>query len=143
MDSSGSMLRVGATCARVRKSLRSSRAERMREAGLPPCRLSTGTAAAMYWTAAQIVTHHASNGCNLKPGDLLGTGTLSGSDRDSLGSLLEITRGGQAPVDLPSGERRTFLEDGDEVPLAARAPRAGFASIGFGECRARILPART
>ena len=70
----------------------------MREAGLPPFRLSTGTAAAMYWTAAQIVAHHASNGCNLNPGDLLGTGTLSGSDRDSLGSLLEITRGGQAPV---------------------------------------------
>ena len=116
---------------------------RMREAGLPPFRLSTGTAAAMYWTAAQIVAHHASNGCNLNPGDLLGTGTLSGSDRDSLGSLLEITRGGQAPVDLPSGERRTFLEDGDEVTLEARAHRDGFASIGFGECLARILPART
>ena len=114
---------------------------RMREAGLPPFRLSTGTAAAMYWTAAQIVAHHASNGCNLNPGDLLGTGTLSGSDRDSLGSLLEITRGGQAPVDLPSGERRIFLEDGDEVTLEARAHRDGFASIGFGECRARIAPA--
>ena len=85
-------------------------------------------------------------GPNLTPGlkacrPRVGTGTLSGSDRDSLGSLLEITRGGQAPVDLPSGERRIFLEDGDEVTLEARAHRDGFASIGFGECRARIAPA--
>jgi fumarylacetoacetase len=116
--------------------------ERMREAGRPPFRLSEGTAANMYWTAAQIVTHHASNGCNLNPGDLLGTGTISGPDRSALGSLLEITRGGAEPVDLPSGERRTFLEDGDEVILEARAHRDGFASIGFGECRARILPVR-
>ena len=109
---------------------------------MPPFRLSHSRASAMYWTAAQIVAHHASNGCNLTPGDLLGTGTISGSDRESLGSLLEMTQGGKSPITLPSGESRTFLEDGDEVMLEARAHRDGFASIGFGECRACILPAR-
>ncbi len=120
----------------------SIRTAKMRDAGMPPFRLSQSRADAMYWTAAQIVTHHASNGCNLTPGDLLGTGTISGPDQGSLGSLLEVTQGGKTPVTLPSGERRSFLEDGDEVLLEARAHREGFASIGFGECRATILPAR-
>ncbi len=113
----------------------------MREKGVAPFRLSKGSSLNMYWTAAQIVAHHASNGCNLTPGDLLGTGTISAPTRDGCGSLLELTEGGKAPIELPSGETRTFLQDGDEVALRARARRDGFASIGFGECRAHVLPA--
>ena len=113
----------------------------MREAGLPPHRLSRGPAANMYWTVAQIVTHHASNGCNLQPGDLLGTGTISAATPDGYGSLLEISRGGTEPVRLPSGETRAFVEDGDEIILSAHAEREGFAPIGFGEARAVVLPA--
>ena len=92
-------------------------------------------------TAAQMVAHHASNGCDLRPGDLLGTGTLSAPGEEGCGSLLEATRGGEAPVRLASGEERRFLEDGDEVLLRARAKREGFAAIGFGECRGAVLPA--
>ncbi|MBH1997857.1 MAG: fumarylacetoacetase [Sphingomonadaceae bacterium] len=114
----------------------------MRARGMMPHRLSKGPASNMYWTAAQIVTHHASNGCNLNPGDLLGTGTISAPTSDGYGSLMEQTNGGKAPVDLPSGEARTFLEDGDEILLTATAHAEGFVSIGFGECRAIVLPAR-
>jgi fumarylacetoacetase len=114
---------------------------RMREAGLAPQVLSRGPASNMYWTTAQILTHHTSNGCNLRPGDLLGTGTISAPGREGCGSMLEITRGGAEPIELPSGETRAFLEDGDEVILAARASREGFVPIGFGECRAVVLPA--
>src|SRR3546814_4902712 len=78
----------------------------------------------MYWTAAQLVAHHTSNGCNLHPGDLLGTGTLSGETETSFGSLLEISRGGTLPLTLPTGETRTFLEDGDELILSAFAQRS-------------------
>ena len=115
--------------------------QRMRDAGMEPLVLSRGAATNMYWTTAQILTHHASNGCNLRPGDLLGTGTISGPDRNSCGSMLEITRGGAEPIELPTGESRAFLEDGDEIVLSARADREGFVSIGFGECRAAVLPA--
>jgi len=115
----------------------------MRAAGTAPHRLSRGSAIHMYWTAAQIVAHHASNGCNLSPGDLLGTGTLSAPTEDGYGSLLEISRGGQAPVTLPGGETRTFLEDGDELNFSARARADGYSPIGFGACRAIISPART
>lgn len=109
--------------------------EKMREQGLPPHRLSHGNAAsAMYWSAAQIVTHHTVNGCNLQPGDLIGTGTLSTADDSGLGSLLEISVGGKQPVTLPSGETRSFLEDGDELILTARAEADGAVSIGFGQC---------
>jgi fumarylacetoacetase len=114
----------------------------MRAAGLPPHRLSHGAARHMYWTVHQIVTHHASNGCNLQSGDLLGTGTISAPTADGYGSLLELTEGGKAPISLPGGETRAFLEDGDEVTLRARAQADGFISIGFGECRARVEPAR-
>uniref|UniRef100_UPI0026188D6A fumarylacetoacetase n=1 Tax=Novosphingobium sp. TaxID=1874826 RepID=UPI0026188D6A len=114
----------------------------MRAAGLPPHRLSHGPATNMYWTVAQIVAHHASNGCDLRPGDLLGTGTISAPTPDGYGSLMELSTGGKTPVTLPSGETRSFLEDGDEVILAATARAAGFAAIGFGECRATVLPAR-
>jgi fumarylacetoacetase len=116
---------------------------RMREAGMAPQLLSRAAASNMYWTTAQIVTHHASNGCNLRPGDLLGSGTISGPTPGSRGSLLEIGNGGAEPVALPTGESRAFLEDGDELILTAHASREGFAPIGFGECRAVVLPAAT
>lgn len=114
----------------------------MREKGIAAHRLSSGPASNMYWTVQQIVAHHASNGCNLQPGDLLGTGTISGPTTDGFGSLMELTEGGKRPFSLPTGEIRTFLEDGDEVLLQARATAAGFVSIGFGECGATVLPAR-
>lgn len=114
----------------------------MRAQGRPPFRLSIGPARNMYWTVGQIVAHHASNGCNLNPGDLLGTGTLSAPTRDGFGSLLELTVGGQEPIALPTGETRSFLEDGDEIILRGRAEAPGFVSIGLGECRAMVLPAR-
>ena len=111
----------------------------MRAEGLPPHVLSRGSAdAAMYWSAAQIVAHHSSNGCNLQPGDLIGTGTLSTDNDGGLGSLLEISRGGKQPVELPSGETRTFLEDGDEVTLRAWCEADGAARIGLGECVGRV-----
>ena len=114
----------------------------MREAGLPPFVLSEGTAAAaMYWSAAQIVTHHASNGCNLMPGDLIGTGTLSTDSPAGLGSLMEISKGGKEPLQLPTGETRSFLEDGDELTLTARCVKPGAVPIGFGWVTGKVLPA--
>jgi fumarylacetoacetase len=115
---------------------------KMREAGEPAHRLSRGAASNMYWTVAQIVTHHASNGCNLNPGDLLGTGTISAPTDDGFGSLTELSRGGSQPVKLPIGEDRGFLADGDEVILSATARADGCVPIGFGECRAMVLSAR-
>ena len=111
---------------------------RMRDAGLPPERLSNGPMTAMYWTAAQLVAHHTVNGCNLQPGDLLGTGTLSSEARETFGSLLELSEGGKRPLTLANGETRSFLDDGDEVIMTAHAVHKGFRSIGFGECRGRI-----
>ncbi|MFC3053003.1 fumarylacetoacetase [Kordiimonas pumila] len=116
--------------------------EKMRAAGEEPCRLSKGNMSAMYWTAAQLVAHHASGGCNLQPGDLLGTGTLSGADSSSYGSLLELSNGGKAPITLPNGETRTFLEDNDELILSAYAERENRVRIGFGSCRGKVQPAR-
>lgn len=114
----------------------------MRSAGLAPHRLSQGNSThAMYWTPAQVVTHHASGGCDLHAGDLIGTGTLSGPDAGSEGSLMELSRGGAMPITLPNGERRTFLEDGDQVCLSARAEREGWRTIGFGQCRGTVAPA--
>ena len=116
---------------------------KMRAADAEPFVLSRGeAAAAMYWSAAQIVAHHSSNGCNLQSGDLIGTGTLSTDQATGLGSLLEISRGGQEPIELPSGETRSFLEDGDELVLSARCNADGAVPIGFGSCAGRILPAR-
>jgi fumarylacetoacetase len=113
--------------------------EKMRSAGLAPQILSRGSAdAAMYWTAAQIVAHHSSNGCNLEPGDLIGTGTLSTNSAGGLGSLLEITLGGKQAIQLTSGETRSFLEDGDEVTMKAWCEGEG-VRIGFGECVGRVL----
>jgi fumarylacetoacetase len=114
--------------------------EQMRGAGLAPYVLSRGSAdAAMYWSAAQIVAHHSSNGCNLQPGDLIGTGTLSTDSAGGLGSLLEISQGGKQPLQLPTGEARSFLEDGDEVTLKAWCEREGTVRIGFGECVGRVV----
>jgi fumarylacetoacetase len=116
--------------------------EKMRAAGLAPHILSRGSAdAAMYWSAAQIIAHHSSNGCNLQPGDLIGTGTLSTDRESGLGSLLEISRGGQQPVELPSGESRRFLEDGDELTLRAWCEAEGVVRIGFGECVGTVVAA--
>ena len=113
----------------------------MRAQGMAPFVLSRGSATNMYWTMAQIVAHHTSNGCNLQPGDLIGTGTISAADESGFGSLLEISRGGKQPVTLPTGETRTFLEDGDEVTLAAVARAQAHVPIGFGPCSAVIMAA--
>lgn len=115
--------------------------ERMREQGLPAHRLALSNTLNMYWTVAQLIAHHSVNGCQLQPGDLFGSGTLSGATPDAYGSLLETTLGGKQPVELASGEKRTFLEDGDEIILRARCSRDGVGSIGFGECRGKIIAA--
>ncbi len=115
----------------------------MRAKGLAPHRLCLGDSANLYWTPAQMVAHHASNGCNLGAGDLLGTGTISAPQKGAFGSLLEETNGGREAIRLASGETRTFLQDGDEIIMRAHGKRAGFASIGFGECRGVIAPAPT
>ncbi|HYK04385.1 MAG TPA: fumarylacetoacetase [Thermoanaerobaculia bacterium] len=106
-----------------------------------PVRLSRGNFRDMYWTVAQLVAHHTSNGCNLMPGDLLASGTISGTSKDSRGSLLELAWRGTEPVELPSGETRKFLEDGDEVIMRAYCEREGHARIGFGEVRGVVRPA--
>jgi len=128
----------------------------MRKRGMAPVRLSKGSFRHMYWTLAQFVAHHTVNGCNLQPGDLLGSGTISGPTRDSRGCLLELTWDGdpwanppkivpgtqRTPIKLPTGEERKFLADGDEVVIKAYCEREGFRRIGFGECRGVIEPAR-
>jgi fumarylacetoacetase len=106
-----------------------------------PTRLSRASFRDSYWTLAQIVAHQSSNGCNLQPGDVLGSGTISGTTPDSLGSLMELTLGGKKPLDLAGGETRSFLEDGDEVIERARCARDGYATIGFGEAAGRIVAA--
>jgi fumarylacetoacetase len=114
----------------------------MREAGEAPVRLTRGNAReAAYWTPAQLVTHHTVNGCNLQPGDLLGSGTLSGPKPDEAGSLLELTLGGKQPIELPNGERRSFLEDGDTLTLRGWCEREGAVRIGLGEVSATVEPA--
>lgn len=119
----------------------SLRTARMRNAGLPPHRLSRSRMADLYWTIAQMFTHHTSNGCNLQPGDLFASGTISGPDKDARGCLLELTWRGTEPLTLPTGETRKFLEDGDEVIMQGYCERSGTARIGFGECRGIIVAA--
>jgi fumarylacetoacetase len=114
---------------------------RMREAGVAPLRLSRGNFRDLYWTVAQLLTHHASNGCNLRPGDLFGSGTVSGATHDSLGCLLEFTRRGAEPFRLPTGEERRYLEDGDEVTFRGYCQREDSVRIGFGECRGTVRAA--
>lgn len=106
-----------------------------------PVRLSRSNLRHAYWSLAQMLTHHASNGCNLQPGDLLGTGTISGPAPEEAGSLLELTAGGKQPLTLPNGETRTFLLDGDELGLRAYAQKPGYRRIGFGACDGVIRPA--
>ena len=115
--------------------------EGMRAKGLPAHQLTASNARHLYWTVAQLVAHHTCNGCNLRPGDIFGSGTISGPTGDSLGSLLEISLGGRQPLTLASGETRRFLEDGDTVIMRAHCRREGFAGIGFGDCRGTIVPA--
>jgi fumarylacetoacetase len=111
----------------------------MREGHLRPSRLSAASLADMYWTAAQMLTHHTSNGCNLQAGDLLASGTVSGPDPGSQGSMLELTRRGAEPITLPTGEERKFLHDGDEIIMRAYFQREGAARIGLGECSGLIV----
>jgi fumarylacetoacetase len=113
---------------------------RMRAEGQGPTIIITSNAQYLYWTPAQMVAHHSSGGCNLLPGDLLGTGTISGPTRAQLSSLLELTMGGREPVTLPNGEQRGFLADGDEITFTARCRRDGFVPIGFGACTGTIVP---
>jgi fumarylacetoacetase len=115
------------------------RSERMRRESVRAVRLSRVRFTEMYWTLAQLVTHHASNGCNLTAGDLIASGTVSGPTRDSRGCLLELAWRGTEPVTLPTGEQRRFLEDGDEVIFRGFCEREGFARIGFGECRGTVV----
>ncbi|MEX2181508.1 MAG: fumarylacetoacetase [Gemmatimonadaceae bacterium] len=116
------------------------RTARMREAGEAAVRLSNGSFTRMYWTLGQLLTHHASNGCNLRPGDLLASGTVSGPTPGSRGCLLELAERGSKPVTLPNGETRQFLADGDEVILRGWCERPGAARVGLGECRGVLLP---
>jgi fumarylacetoacetase len=113
----------------------------MRAEDLAPMRVSLGSFTTMYWTPGQLVTHHASNGCTLQPGDLLASGTVSGPSDESRGCLLERTWRGTEPLTLPTGETRRFLEDADEVIMRGWCERAGYRRIGFGECRGIVTPA--
>jgi len=113
---------------------------KMRAEGVAPVRLTRGnTTEAAYWTAAQLITHHTVNGCNLQPGDLLGSGTLSGPKPDEAGSLMELTLGGKQPITLPNGEKRTFLEDGDTLVMRGYCERIGAVRIGLGEVSGTVV----
>ncbi len=114
---------------------------RMREQGQAPATIVRSNSRHSYWTLAQMVAHHSVNGCNLQPGDLLGTGTLSGPQPQQAGALIELTLGGRQPLALPGGETRTFLEDGDTVWLRGCCLRPGAARIGFGDCTGTVLAA--
>jgi fumarylacetoacetase len=115
--------------------------DKMRAAGAAPERITRTNYKHAYWTAAQMVTHHTVNGCNLRPGDLLGTGTLSGPTLDQACALIELTTGGKNPIQLANGESRTWLEDGDTIVLRGWCQKEGAARIGFGECVGTVLPA--
>jgi fumarylacetoacetase len=116
---------------------------RMKEKGETGASISRTSYRDAYWTVAQMVAHHTVNGCNLQPGDMFGTGTLSGPTLDQAAALIELTQGGKVPVQLPDGETRTYLEDGDTVTLRGWCEKPGAARIGFGECVGTVLPART
>jgi fumarylacetoacetase len=114
---------------------------KMKEANQRAARICLTNYQYAYWTFAQLVAHHTVNGCNLRPGDLFGTGTLSGPNPDQAAALIEITQGGRQPITLPNGETHTFLEDGDSVILRGWCEKAGHPRIGLGECRGTVLPA--
>ncbi len=115
--------------------------QKMRDENTEPFLLSRSNMKDLYWTIGQMLTHHASNGCNLQTGDLMATGTVSGREKDERGCLLELTWRGKEPINLPNGEQRRFLEDGDEIIMKGYCEKEGFRRIGFGECRGKILPA--
>ena len=115
--------------------------EMMRDDNLPPVLMATSNAKHLYWSPAQMISHQTSGGCNLRPGDLIGSGTISGPTPSERGSLLEMSLGGKSPIMLPNGETRSFLDDGDEVTFRATCRRDGFTPIGFGACVGRVLPA--
>jgi len=115
--------------------------ETMRERNVAPLRLSSGSFADMYWTVSQMLTHHASNGCNMQPGDMFASGTVSGPEKSNRGCLLEYTWRGSEPVELPTGETRKFLQDGDEVIMKGFCTAPNARRIGFGECRGIVHPA--
>lgn len=115
--------------------------EKSRSQGAEPALLSTSNFRDAYWNVAQLITHHTVNGCKMQPGDMLGTGTLSGADAGEEGSLLELTVSGQKPLSLPWGEERSFLEDHDEIILRARCSKPGYPTISLGECAGTVLPA--
>jgi len=119
----------------------SIRSARMRERALPPLVLGRSNLRDLYWTMAQMLTHHASNGCNLRPGDLVASGTVSGAEKSARGCLLELTSRGREPIALPDGELRRFLEDGDEIVLRGHCQGDGFRRIGLGACTGRIAAA--
>ena len=117
--------------------------QQMREQGLAPSRITRTNFCHQYWSVSQMVTQHAMGGCNLNPGDLFGSGTISGPTQDQAGAIIELTQGGKAPITLTSsGEQRAFLHDGDAVMLRGWCEKPGFARIGFGESRGTVLPAR-
>ncbi len=118
--------------------------QKMRDENQPPYTFTSSEFSdAAYWTVAQLIAHHASNGCNLSAGDLMGTGTLSGSKPENAGSLLELSNGGKNPITLPNGELRSFVEDGDQITMKAYCQMLNAVRIGFGECSNRIKPAPT
>jgi fumarylacetoacetase len=116
--------------------------EKMRREGAAPLRLTHTSFATIYWTVAQMLAHHTSGGCNLETGDLMASGTVSGPEKTSWASLLELTARGSEPIELPGGEKRGFIEDGDEIIFRGYCAKPGYPRIGFGECRAVVLPAK-
>jgi fumarylacetoacetase len=128
--------RAGGFAIDIEMHLRSAK---MREQKLPPARLSRGNFRDSYWTLAQIVAHQSSNGCNLQPGDLLGSGTVSGATPETYGSLMELTTAGKNPVPLPGGETRSFIEDGDEVIARGGCASERHRRIGFGEAAGSVV----
>jgi fumarylacetoacetase len=116
---------------------------KMRSAGIAPHTIASTSSRHLYWTIFQMIAHHTVNGCNLRCGDLIATGTVSGPTASEVGSLLELTANGSRSFRLPDGDERTFLQDGDEVILRARCSREGYRTIGFGEARGIIEPARS
>jgi fumarylacetoacetase len=126
----------GGFAVTVEASLRTAR---MRAEGDAPHRLSRGSARDLFWTFGQMLAHHTVNGCAMRPGDLLGSGTVSGPDKGSRGCLMELTWRGSEPLMLPNGETRAYLEDGDELTLSAFAERDGAVRIGFGTCSGVVV----
>jgi len=130
--------RGGALDIRIAASLNT---EASRTSGSQPVPLSAANTRDLYWTPAQLVAHHTSNGCNLQSGDILATGTISGTERESAGCLLELTRNGAEPIRLPNGERRSWLHDGDRITLTARCERDGLSPLQLGYCTGLVRPA--